>query len=437
MRTRSVLLALVIAACDRGGEPITPLVADGGARPTGASAPEPAAAASHTPTPTPSPRPVQASAPPPKQSPSEALAAAPESPPRAAAPLPIREEARVKLQPERAHTSGNLVEGTVSSVAFLGPQSELLVGGGNDDRVHVAEIASGRERWASPKLGKDVEAVAACGEHFAGLTYEGRLEVYRRAPSGKIEREPGRRGGGSKWLAFTEDCEHLLTPEFLGQLFIYERRSGALAAELPADGYRNFGYAGGRTVYRTRVPLPAQPGPKPPSGGTVDLVPADPPPFEERYFLYDWHAAGSPARGTTTPLPYAHEDDALGWLTQVKPTPWGGLIREYCDRRRCRVILEDRQRIVDFAVAGGVWTLALGSALELSADGAYLAWYRDGLPVEIVELRSGRRVQLPKVRRTMSSTVEFAFDPRDPARLAVTMHPAPNMVTVYRLGDGA
>ncbi|MCB9565978.1 MAG: hypothetical protein H6710_01940 [Myxococcales bacterium] len=98
-----------------------------------------------------------------------------------------------------------------------------------------------------------------------------------------------------------------------------ERRP--LAAELPADGYRNFGYAGGRTVYRTRVPLPAQPGPKPPSGGTVDLVPADPPPFEERYFLYDWHAAGSPARGTTTPLPYAHEDDALGWLTQVKPTP--------------------------------------------------------------------------------------------------------------------
>lgn len=363
---------------------------------------------------------------------SQGLAAAAEAPARAAEPLPIREEARVRLQPERAQTSGNTVEGAVSGVAFFGERSELLIGGGNDDRVHLAEIASGRELWASPKLGKDVEAVAACGEHFAGLTYHNRLAIYRRRPGARVEAE--RVGhGGSKWIAFTEDCAHILTAAFLGPLLIYER-GGALAAELPSDGYRGFGYADGRTAYRARVATP-----RPPTNG-LDPDPDDPaldpdqPTAEQRYFLYTWDR--TPDRGVVTELPYVYEDHDLGLLTQVQPTRWGGLIREYCDRRRCRVILEDRGQIVDFAVDGGVWTLTLGSALALSSGGEYLAWYRDGLPVQIVELATGRRVALPRVNRTMSSTVDFTFDPRDPRRLAVTMHPAPNMVTVYRLGDG-
>jgi hypothetical protein len=98
------------------------------------------------------------------------------------------------------------------------------------------------------------------------------------------------------------------------------------------------------------------------------------------------------------------------------------------------VILGDGDRVVDFAVAGGVWTLALGSTLALSRGGEYLAWYRDGLPVELVELATGQRASLPAVPRTMSSTVDFTFDPLDPRRIAVTMHPDPNKVTVYRIG---
>jgi hypothetical protein len=336
-----------------------------------------------------------------------------ESPPRAAEPLPLRVEATVTLQPARAKTSGNTTDGSVAGVAFFGPRSEMIVGGGNDDRVHLAELASGRELWVSSKLGKDVEAVAACGEHFAAITYHGRLAVYRKRAGGGVSTESIRHAGGSKWLAFTEDCQHLLTPDFLGPLFIYRREGGGLAAEVPSAGYRNFGYAGGRLTYRS-------------DGADYTLATA-------RYFVFRW--ADDPSRGAIEALPYAVEDDALGLLVQVLPTPWGGLAREHCDRERCRVVLEDRGVAVDFAVAGGVWTLALGSRLAISSGGEYLAWYRDGLPVQIVELASGRRAALPKIARTMSATVDFAFDPRDPQRLAVTMDPAPNKVTVYRLGD--
>lgn len=408
-------LLLALLACDRGGAPISPLVADA-PRPPGATATAPAPPAPTQPTqrPSPAPTPGPYAQPPPGRSQPAPPPAMVESPPRSATPLALRVEATVRLQPERAQTSGNNVEGTVAGVAFLGERSEYLVGGGNDDRVHLAEIASGRERWASPRLGKDVQAVAACGDYFAGLTYEGRLAIYRHLGGGKVKVESTRHAGGSHWLAFTPSCDHILTPDFLGELYIYERASGGLAAELPADGYRNFATAGDALVYRRN-------GPDHRMGSGL-------------YYLYTW--AGTPARGRAVELPYVVEDDALGLLVQIQPTPWGGLVREYCDRTRCRVILEDRGLVVDFAVAGGVWTGTLGSRLAISSGGEYLAWYRDGLPVEIVELASGQRAALPKVARTMSSTVDFAFDPRDPRRLAVAMHPAPNMVTVYRLGEG-
>lgn len=426
VRARITLLAVALAACHRGGATSTPLITAAPRHP-GEPGPGPLQVVSTQPIEA-SPDPRAAST----RTASQGLAAAAEAPARAAEPLPIREQARVRLQPARAQTSGNTVEGAVSGVAFFGERSELLVGGGNDDRVHLAEIASGRELWASPKLGKDVDAVAACGEHFAGLTYHNRLAIYHRRPGAGVEAE--RVGpGGSEWLAFTEDCAHILTAAFLGPLLIY-KRGGALAAELPSDGYRGFGYADRRTVYRAPVAAP-----RPPTNGLdpdPDDAALDPdqPTTEPRYFLYTWD--GTPGVGVTTELPYVYEDHELGLLTQVQPTPWGGLVREYCDHRRCRVILEDRGQIVDFAVDGGVWTLTLGSVIALSAGGEYLAWYRDGLPVQIVEMATGRRVALPRVNRTMSSTVDFTFDPRDPRRIAVTMHPAPNMVTVYRLGDG-
>jgi len=325
----------------------------------------------------------------------------------------LRAEATVRLQPKQARTSANLVEGTVSGVAFLGESSEFLVGGGNDDRVHVAEIASGRQIWASPKLGKDVDAVASCGgEYFAALTYHNRLLIYRKRPGGKIETESTDHAGGSEWLTFTEDCQHILTPAFLDDLFIYERKSGALAAELPSSGYRSFGYHGGRVVYRR-----AGPSYKP----------------DSRYWIYSWGTA--PSKGTAKLLPYKAEDDELGLLTQVRPTPWGGLLLEYCDREACRLVFEDRGQQVEFDGAGGVWSLSIGSTIAFSRGGEHLAWVRDGLGVQIVELATGKRATLPKIQRTMSSTVDFAFDPLDPRRIAVTMTPTPNKATVYRIGE--
>lgn len=409
MWARSSLLLLAIASCARGGTNVQPPLAEGTVENN--RAPEegqPAEGARVAESPE---NPVQS----PENTPE--IATDPvgmvENPPRSSIPLGLQPEATVKLQPKQARTSGNLVDGTVGGVAFLGERSEFLVGGGNDDRIHVAKIASGREVWVSSRLGKDVQAVASCGgEFFAGLTYHNRLLVVRKPFGGRVQVESDSHGGGSKWLDFTEDCQHILTPEFLGELFIYERASGALAVELPSDGYRSFGVSNNRTVYRARSTDPAM--------------------GDGHYWEYAWDT--SPAQGRSRELPYTVEDERLGLLVQVQPTPWGGFLREYCDRERCRVILEDREQVVDFAVAGGVWTLSLGSTLELSRDGEYLAWYRDGLPVEIVELATGKRASLPAVARTMSSTVDFSFDPLDPRRVAVTMHPDPNKVTVYRIG---
>ncbi len=400
MWIRSTLIALMIVGCVRRDSNMRPLVAN---------------------TPPATSQPATAPAPPEKpQTPSRpavTLAAAPEEPPpmvekpaRSPIPLSLQVEATVKLQPKKARTSANLVEGSVDDLAFFGEHSEYLVGGGNDDRVHLAEIASGREIWVSKKLGKDIQAVAACGEFFAGSTYHNRLALYQKTQNGRVRTVSTSRYGGNEWLAFTEDCQHLLMPEFLGQLFIYKRKSGALAAELPSDGYRSFGYSNGRVVYRRR--------------GDDQ---------QEHYILYTWDQ--TPAQGTTRELPYVTEDDDLGLLVQVQPTPWGGLLREYCDRERCRVILGDRDQVVDFAIVGGVWSLSLGSELALSRGGEFLAWYRDGLPVTIVELATGKRATLPPVQRTMSATVTFAFDPLDAHRLAVAMDPTPNKATVYRLGD--
>lgn len=405
---RSSLLLLAIASCGRGGTQVQPPAAEGAVahgdslRQPGES--EPVAA---------SPEAAAAQAEDTPEAATEPIGSV-ENPPRSSVPLGLQPEATVKLQPKQARTSGNLVEGTVGGVAFLGERSELLVGGGNDDRIHVATIATGREIWVSPRLGKDVQAVASCGgEFFAGLTYHNRLLVYRKPFGARVQVESTSHAGGSEWLDFTEDCEHLVMPEFLGRLFIYERVSGALAAELPSDGYRKFGVSKNRTIYRGR--------------------PTNPTMAEDEYWEYAWET--SPAQGRSQKLHYKVEDERLGLLVQVLPTAWGGVLREYCDRERCRVILEDREQVVDFAVAGGVWTLSLGSTLELSRDGEFLAWNRDGLPIEIVELATGKRATLPAIDRTMSSTVDFSFDSLDPRRIAVTMLPNPNKVTVFRIGD--
>lgn len=397
MWIRSTLIALMLVGCIRNDSNMRPLVAN--------TPPQPSQ---------PVPEPPEQPEPPriptrPAAAPEKPLPMV-EKPPRSPTPLSLQAEATVKLQPRKARTSANLVEGSVDGLAFFGEHSEYLVGGGNDDRIHLAEIASGREIWVSKKLGKDVQAVAACGNFFAGSTYHNRLALYQKTPSGRVRTVSTSRYGGNEWLAFTEDCQHLLMPEFLGQLFIFERESGALAAELPSDGYRRFGYSNGRIVYRRR--------------GDDQ---------QEHYILYTW--GETPSKGTTRELPYVTEDDALGLLVQVQPTPWGGLLREYCDRERCRVILEDREQVVDFEIAGGVWNLSVGSELALSRDGDFLAWYRDGLPVTIVELATGKRATLPPVQRTMSATVTFAFDPLDTHRLAIAMDPAPNKATVYRLGN--
>jgi hypothetical protein len=73
------------------------------------------------------------------------------------------------------------------------------------------------------------------------------------------------------------------------------------------------------------------------------------------------------------------------------------------------------------------------SRIAVSADLRHLAWYRDGLPLHVLEIDNGRRAEIPPIARTMSAVVAVAFSPYEAGKLAVTLTPAPNQVTVYEI----
>ena len=75
------------------------------------------------------------------------------------------------------------------------------------------------------------------------------------------------------------------------------------------------------------------------------------------------------------------------------------------------------------------------SAIDVSADGAYLFFYRDGLELLVVRLRTGEQQLIGTVPRTMSSTPDGRFSPFDPRRLAVAMSPKSHQVTLLRIRE--
>lgn len=86
-----------------------------------------------------------------------------------------------------------------------------------------------------------------------------------------------------------------------------------------------------------------------------------------------------------------------------------------------------------FDGSAGVWTSDVPSKIAVAADLRHLVWYRDGLPLQVVEVETGRRAELAAIPRTLSAIVAAAFSPYEAGKLAVTLTPAPNQVTVYEI----
>ncbi|MCA9543002.1 MAG: PQQ-binding-like beta-propeller repeat protein, partial [Myxococcales bacterium] len=97
----------------------------------------------------------------PGAAPAERQAVAPQAmatPEPTAQPLPWRVLTTLDAHPKKARTSGSLRDGTADRVAFADAAGTLLAVGGNDDKVRVFDLATGKRLWISKSLGKDVEA---------------------------------------------------------------------------------------------------------------------------------------------------------------------------------------------------------------------------------------------------------------------------------------
>jgi len=312
----------------------------------------------------------------------------------------------IVAHPERAKTSGNNTHGTVGGFAFLGPDSQLIASGGNDDRVRVHDIRTGKQVFVSGGLGKDVDHVVACQNgSFAAETYSGKVVVFDRKGD-KIRKRTTYKGSMGALVGWTNDCNYLMHAQFLASLELVDPQSGRVLVQIPAQGMRSF------SLYDNRL-LHAQ---------------------GEQWSL--WTYSGQPQTSLSRPIEIPREL-AGAPLVQAHVRD-AGMMVEYCQPGTCttQILRDAAEPLVEvvFDATHSVWVMTLGSHLELAPDGRYLFWYRDGLAPQVVELATGRRAVLELIPRTMSSTVTAAFSPHEPGLLAVAMTPEPNKITLFELG---
>lgn len=329
----------------------------------------------------------------------------PRLPTAASEPLTVRPRQVIKAHPERAKTSGNDTHGSVGTLAFVGPDSQLIASGGNDDRVHVHDIRNGREVFVSRRQGKDVDHVIACNDGtIAAETYSGKVAVFTRAGD-KIRQRNTYKGSMGSLVGWTDDCKYIVHAQFLAALELVDPQTGKVVQVLNNRGHRSYSLQHDQMLY----------------------------PVGKQWM--QWTYPGQGAIGRSEPVQIAAEL-AGAPIVQAHIVGDGKLV-EYCQPGLCTVQLLDNAGGVRaeaaFDATHSVWVMTLGSFIELSPDQRYLFFYRDGLAPQVVELATGRRASLEVIPRTMSATVTAAFSPHEPGVLAVAMFPEPNKITVFEI----
>jgi hypothetical protein len=359
----------------------------------------------------PAPRP----APPPPPAPTPPPPAPPEPPelptvfaPSSREPLTLQQVAQIAMQPARARTSSQDAPGSVADVAFLPPDGRNLVAVGNDDRAWIADAQTGRAHWKSRPLGKDAERVAVCGNRIAVQTYGGMLATYEWVPEehGRVIDRGRFQLGTGELLGLFAGCSQAAFATLEDKLLAYDILRGSVTRVVRDASYVQFD---------SRVT----------ENGWLFVLGA------ARPQLYNLQTGE-----TSEPQLAAQESD--GRLMQAFVAGSDQILTEHCTSARACVV-----RLLDFKGkprleyrfdgSAGVWTSDVPSRIAVSADLRYLAWYRDGLPLHVIEVDSGRRAELAPIPRTMAAVVAVAFSPYESGKLAVTLTPAPNQVTIYEI----
>ncbi len=302
-----------------------------------------------------------------------------------------RVEASFAAHPRKAKTSGQKTEGAIGALAFT--DRETLVLGGNDDRVRLHALPSGKRLWRSRRLGKDVEDLHPCKGGFAARVYGGRMLLFR----GRKRARDVRYQGG--WLSgVSPGCEVLLADTWKHGLRVFDAKTGKVARDI-----------GGRPAFDKRGLRVREGIVIMPRGAALDAI--------------QIHTGVRSHLGEVAPRVAGMK------MTQV----WSSeerLVIEWCGPDACRVEVRGPQgtQALNFDTTGGAWSPSVPSTLDYAAG--WLAFHRDGLDLELVRVADGKRQVLGTVRRAMSSTPPIAFSP-DGRRLAVGMHPKPWMVTVF------
>jgi hypothetical protein len=166
------------------------------------------------------------------------------------------------------------------------------------------------------------------------------------------------------------------------------------------------------------------------------LLIADP---DAGFSLLDVEKAGLPRPEPVSLRGLGLAADAAGALNQAfLATPDVALI-EYARQGKHTVVLKDLDgkelHRLTFDTHGAVWVPDVPSTLSVGPDLAYLFFHRDGLEPLVVRLKTGERLALPAMRRSMSACPGALFSPKDPRLLAVRMHPEPHQVTLFRIRE--
>ena len=311
--------------------------------------------------------------------------------------------------PQMARTLGTMPAGRVEALSFVS-DGTLLATGGNDHRVRLFRVSDGRPAWASPPLDSAVDNLAAGGGRLAARIYGGRTFVWDIDANG--------RGRPIARLSGPWGSSVGLTPS--GARVVVDDREAMHVLSVPS----------GAEIVRIE------------QSGTPDRTAMDPRgrwlvrrTATDRLAVIDLDAGTAPPIAASLRLPPAPEGATL---VQAWARSAGEIVMEWCALTWCEVRLvgaDGRVRVrqrFDTATGRG-WDYPSG--IDVSADGRWLFFHRDGLSPIVSRLSDGARVVLPVDEETKWARPRAAFSPSDPSLLAFTASPAPNQVTLFRIQE--